>query len=150
MTHTYSWTQYHVVFSTAKRARLIEEPIQSRLWAYMGGIARENDFSSVTIGGMEEHVHLLLAIPPVLAVAKAVQLVKAGSSKWFNQTFKRADRFSWQEGYSVFSIGIAQIPVTRKYIANQKQHHATMSFDEEYIRFLRKHYVPYDEKYVLD
>lgn len=128
----------HVVFSTKERRKQITEAIQPRLWAYMGGIARKNRFKAVSIGGIEDHVHLLLSLPGTLDVAKAVQLIKAGSSKWMHEEMAMP-LSAWQESYGAFSVGVSQVPATIKYIQNQKQHHRKVSFAEEWALFMKKH-----------
>jgi putative transposase len=138
MPHTYTSLYFHLIFSTKERRKQIPEDIQPRLWAYMGGIARSNGFKAITIGGMADHVHVLLSLPAKLPVAKAVQLVKAGSSKWMHDEMKRP-LFAWQEAYGAFSIGVSQVPATVKYIQNQGEHHKARDFAEEFALFLKKH-----------
>jgi REP element-mobilizing transposase RayT len=115
----------------------------------MGGIARENNMRALAIGGVKDHVHLLLSIPSTMNIAKAMQLIKGGSSKWIHDTFPEHRGFEWQEGYSAFSVGISQVPDTKSYIANQREHHRIKSFQEEYTAFLEKHGIEYDPRYVL-
>ena len=91
---------------------------------------------AIAINGMAEHAHILFHLPPTIALAKAVQLLKANSSKWMNE---HGRKFAWQEGYSGFSVSISNTAVVAKYIRNQEQHHRKMTFDEEYKALLRKH-----------
>jgi REP element-mobilizing transposase RayT len=114
----------------------------------MGGIARENKMQALAIGGIEDHIHLLLSLPSTLDIAKAMQSIKGGSSKWVHDTFPQRKDFAWQEGYGAFSIGISQIEDTKRYIANQREHHRTKTFQEEYVAFLEKHGIEYDPRYV--
>ena len=104
----------------------------------MGGIARTNGMKALAIGGMEDHVHLLLSLHPMMPVGKAMQLIKAGSSKWFNEHTKRGS-FSWQEKYGAFSIGISQVSATIRYINNQEKHHRKRDFAEELAMILKMH-----------
>jgi len=104
----------------------------------MGGIARTNGMKALAIGGMRDHVHLVLSLPGTMPVAKAIQLIKAGSSKWFNEQ-TRLHSFAWQEKYGAFTIGISQLKATIRYIENQEQHHRRRDFDEELKMFLKKH-----------
>ena len=104
----------------------------------MGGIARANEMKALAVGGIADHVHLLLSLPPTIPVAKAIQLVKSGSSKWMHEKV-RLTTFSWQEGYGAFTVGIAQVPATTRYILNQKKHHAKMRFEDEWKIFLERH-----------
>lgn len=105
--------------------------------------ARENKIKTLVIGGVEDHVHLLMSIPPTLSVAKTVQLLKGNSSKWVHETFQEHRDFEWQEGYGAFSIGISGIEDTTQYIAGQAGHHRRMTFKEEVEAFLKKHGMEY-------
>ena len=145
MAHTYTCLLYHCVFSTKNRTRSIPAELQPALWAYMGGIARTNHFKALAVGGTDDHAHLLLSLPPALPVAKAMQLIKAGSSKWVREETTRL-RFAWQESYYAFTVGISQVEVTKAYIANQARHHARRNFDDELRAFMKKHGIPFDEK----
>jgi REP element-mobilizing transposase RayT len=91
---------------------LIKPDLQDRLWPYLGGIARENKIKALEIGGVDNHIHVLLSIPPALSIAKAIQLLKGNSSKWIHETFKEHWSFEWQEGYGAFSIGISGVEGT--------------------------------------
>jgi putative transposase len=146
--HSYTSSLYHVVFSAKERHKTIDADLQPRLWPYLGGIARENDMKALAIGGVEDHVHLLLSLPSTLAIAKAVQLLKGGSSKWIHDEFPEHRDFAWQEGYGAFSIGVSQIDDTTRYIANQAEHHRVKSFQEEFLAFLERHGIGYDPRYI--
>jgi putative transposase len=148
MSHSYTSSLYHCVFSTKERRRTIDIELQSRLWPYLGGIARDNGMKALAIGGVEDHVHLLLSLPATITVAKAMQFVKAGTSKWIHDTFPQRRGFAWQEGYGAFSIGVSQIDDTRRYIENQTEHHRRHTFEEEFIAFLERHGIEYDPRYV--
>src|SRR5438128_1383326 len=113
MAHTYTKVLVHCIFSTKERRKLIRPELQARLFAYLGGIAKTNGMTCLATGGTEDHVHLLLALPSKLAIAKAVQLIKGGSSKWVHETCPDLSGFSWQEGYGAFTIGISQVERTR-------------------------------------
>lgn len=103
---------------------------------------------ALAVGGVEDHVHLLLSLPSPLSVAKAMQLIKSGSSKWVHDTFPEQRIFAWQEGYGAFSIGITQVERTVDYIHQQAEHHRVMTSQEEFIEFLQRHGVEYDSRYV--
>ena len=105
--------------------------IRERLWSYMGGIAKQNGMIPKCIGGVSDHVHLLVTLPTRLAVAKAVKLIKAGSSAWIHQTFPNLRKFAWQQGYGAFSVGISRVQETVHYIEQQLEHHRTRTFQEE-------------------
>ena len=116
---------------------MIKPEFEERVWAFMGGIARKNGMKALAIGGVEDHVHVLLSVPGTVPVAKGVQLIKAGSSKMIRATFTKD--FEWQEGYGAFSIGVSQVRATVAYIRNQRQHHRTIDSQEEFRAFLMKH-----------
>ena len=136
----------HCVFATKDRRPLIDSDLQSRLWPYIGGIARENKMKLLIAGGVADHVHVLISIPPILSVAKSEQLLKGNSSKWIHDTFAEQGDFEWQEGYGAFSIGVSGVEDTTKYIQNQTEHHRKMTFKEEVEVFLRKHGMEYVER----
>ena len=148
MAHSYISTYFHCVFSTKERRKLITPDLEERLWPFLGGIARNHNMKALAIGGIEDHVHLLLSLPSTLAIAKAIQVIKGESSKWVRDNFPEHQQFSGQEGYGAFTIGISQKDVTVAYIQNQKEHHRQRTFQEEYLSFLAKHGIEYDPRYV--
>lgn len=148
MANSYHTLLIHTVFSTKNREPWLSPPVRQRLFPYLGGIAKQNGMKALSVGGTSEHVHLLLSLSRELSVADAMQLIKGPSSKWIHQTFPQLVGFAWQEGYGAFSIGILQAAEICRYIEGQEEHHRTMSFQEEYLAFLKKHNVPYDERYV--
>jgi putative transposase len=138
------------VFSTKERRRLITPALQERLWPFLGGIARQNDMKALAVGGVEDHVHLLLSLPATVAIAKAMQLIKGGSSKWIHETFPDQRLFAWQEKYGAFSVSVSQLDTVINYIENQREHHRTKTFKEEFLELLKKHRIEYDERYLWD
>jgi REP element-mobilizing transposase RayT len=136
----------HCVCARNERRPLIKSDLQQRLWPYLGGIARENKMEALVVGGVEDHVHVLLSIPSILSIAKSIQLLKGNSSKWIHDTFKEHPDFEWQEGYGAFSIGISGVEDTTKYIQGQAEHHRKMTFKEEVESFLKKHGMEYVEQ----
>jgi REP element-mobilizing transposase RayT len=134
----------HCVFSTKGRVPALTAEIRMRLWPYLGGIARDHGMKALAIGGVSDHVHLLLSLPPTLSVAKAMQLLKGNSSKWLHETFPSWNGVSWQEGYGAFSIGTAGIEATAAYIRGQEEHHRHRTFREEFELFLRRNGLEYD------
>ena len=141
--HSFVSCLIHCVWATEERRPLIDPSLQPRLWPYLGGIARENSIKTLVVGGVENHVHLLLSIPSTLSVAKSIQLLKGNSSKWIHETFPEQRGFEWQEGYGAFSIGVSGVGDTTKYIEGQAEHHRKMSFQEELEMFLKKHGMEY-------
>src|SRR6266849_4917351 len=144
MANTYTSLHCHVIFSTKNREAWLRTEIEDRVWSYLGGIARENAMKAVMIGGMENHIHLLLGISPTLAVSKAVQLIKGGSPAWIKETFPGLGGFGWQDGYGAFSVSKSQVPDVVEYIRGQREHHRMRSFEEEYRAFLDKHEIQYE------
>jgi REP element-mobilizing transposase RayT len=138
----------HCVFSTKDRQRNITPELQERLWPFIGGIARANEMKALEIGGVEDHVHVLLSLPSTMAISKAVQLVKGGSSKWIHENFPEHRLFSWQKEYGAFSVSVSQLDHVSDYIRNQPTHHRTMTFQEEFLELLKRHRVEFDERYL--
>ena len=147
MGHTYVVQFVHCIFSTKGRRRLIPVEVQPRLWEFIGGVARTNGFKALIVGGTDNHVHVLLSLPSTMALAKAMQSLKGASSRWMNETC--TNRFSWQEGYGAFTIGVSQRADTVRYILGQGEHHRKRDFQAEFLAFLKKHGVEYDERFVL-
>ncbi len=150
MSHSFSSSYFHCVFSTKGRRNLITPELQVRLFPYLGGIAKENKMKLLIVGGMPDHVHLLLSLPKTMAISKGLQLIKGGSSKWIRETFTKHRDFAWQSGYGAFSIGINDIERTKQYIENQAEHHKKRGFKDEFLIFLKKNEIEYEEKYVFD
>jgi putative transposase len=147
--HSFVSCYLHVVFATKERRPWIAPEIAERLWPYLGGIARENKMKAIKVGGVEDHMHILLSIPSTIAISKAVQVLKGNSSKWIHETFPKHQSFAWQEGYGAFSIGISGIDDTVAYIENQAEHHRKRSFQDELKAILKKHEMEYED-WMLD
>ena len=148
MANSYTSLFIHVIFGTHSREPLLTPAVRNQLWPYMGGIARANKFKAITIGGAMDHAHMLILIPALMPVAKAVQLVKAGSSKWIHDNIGPLRNFAWQEGYGAFSIGASQVDDVIAYIDRQEEHHRLRTFQEEYLDFLKQYKIEYDERYL--
>ena len=148
MSHTYASVLVHCVFSSKQRRPLLTPEVRERLWPFIGGIARANGFRAIAIGGYVDHAHALLALPTTIPVAKALQLLKAGSSKFVHEAMHIRD-FQWQEGYGAFTIAASAVEPTVAYIRDQEEHHRTKTFAEEFVAFLKKNGVAYDERYVF-
>jgi len=138
----------HCVFSTTERLPLLTAELRERLWPFLGGIARQNGMKALEIGGVEDQVHLLLSLPATMPIAKAMQLVKGGSSKWIHETFPEHHGFAWQEKYGAFSVSASRLGQVAKYIRSQEEHHRKVTFHEEFIALLKRHDVQYDERYL--
>ncbi|HKV13209.1 MAG TPA: IS200/IS605 family transposase [Thermoanaerobaculia bacterium] len=140
---------YHIVFSTKERIPLIQDHLRESLYEYIGGILRAQRGILLEIGGMPDHVHLLVKLKADLAVATAVRLIKANSSGWVNENRKIQGRFEWQAGYFGVSVSESKVADVRRYIQTQQEHHAKISFRDELIQLLQKHRIAFDEKYLL-
>jgi REP element-mobilizing transposase RayT len=149
MANTFTSLNYHIVFSTKLRQPWLTEPIRERLWPYLAGIARENDLKMLEVGGVADHLHMLISIPAATTVAKAVQAIKGGATHWIKSNWPHLQEFSWQDGYGAFTVSESQTPTVRDYIQRQPEHHRTTSFAEEYRAFLDRHQIQYDERYLL-
>ena len=140
----------HVVFSTKYRKRLLLENWRDDLFAYIGGTVREHEGVLIKSGGIEDHAHLLVRFHPKFAISSTIQMFKANSSKWINQTQKTPSRFEWQRGYGAFSVSQSMVETVKKYIGNQEEHHREKTFREEYLLMLKRHEIEFDERYVFD
>ena len=147
-----SFTQlnYHVVFATKFRNRVLAKSNHTLLYNYIGGVVR--GFSGVLdcCGGIEDHVHLLVNIPAKIAVSDAIRSIKSNSSRWLNEQTWNTKDFEWQKGYGAFTVSFSQMDRVRSYIANQEVHHQRLSFQQEYINLLRKHNIDFDLKYLFE
>jgi putative transposase len=147
MSQAFISNNVHIVFSTKGRRPLIEPQARRRLWAYLGGIAKNLKAVPLSIGGTADHVHLLLALPSDLSIAKAVNLLKSNSSKWMNE---HGHEFAWQLGYGAFSVSASNLTSVTAYIENQHAHHKERDYKHEFLALLNKHNVQFDGRYVLD
>jgi putative transposase len=141
---------YHIIFGTRFRARLIQESFQEDLYKYIGGIVRGLDGSLTEIGGVEDHLHLLASLSPTKALSEVVRDIKANSSKWVNDHGRTPGRFEWQKGYSAFTVSYSNAPVVRHYIQSQHEHHRVKTFQEEYIEFLQRHNIEFDPRFLFE
>lgn len=147
MPSTHLSLNVHVVFSTKERCAYIEPAWRDRLHAFMGGVIRQIGATPDAVGGVADHVHLLLGLRATHCLADVVQEVKTASSKWVHREI-RLPIFSWQEGYGAFTISPTHRASVKRYIANQEQHHRKLTFQEEYLALLEKAEVEFDPKYL--
>jgi len=148
MPHTSGNILLHFIFSTAGRRPLILPEFRDDLFAYLGGIVREMNGTALTINGERDHVHMLIRARPVHSAAEIVRVVKANSSRWMRE--KYSPRFGWQTGHGVFSVSESHVAAVTEYIAGQQEHHKKHSFQEEFVAFLKKNHIEYDERYIWD
>ena len=137
----------HIIFSTKGKIPAINSEIKQDLMAYMGGIVRELKGKPLVINGTSDHVHMLIEIPTTISISEMVRIVKTNSSKWVHQKYQ-SNMFAWQNGYGAFSVSKSAIQTVFAYIENQEFHHKNRSFQEEFITFLKKHQISYDEQYI--
>ncbi len=147
MGSTFYSLHYHVVFSTKERRPFIRTEWRARLHQYIGGAVRGLGGVAEVVGGVEDHVHLLVSLRTTDAPADLVRELKKASSIWAAE--KHEPLFAWQEGYSIFTVSWTHTTVLRRYIAGQESHHRKASFADELKRLLKKNGVKYDPKYLL-
>jgi REP element-mobilizing transposase RayT len=148
LAHTAGNLVIRLIFSTKGRQPLITAEIRSDLFAYLGGIVREMRGAALIINGTADHVHMLVRIRPAHAAAEIARVVKANSSRWVREKWNT--RFAWQTGYGAFSVSESNVPAVCCYIATQEEHHRKKTFQEEYIAFLTRNKIAYDERYIWD
>ncbi len=137
------------MFSTKNRLDLISPDIESRVWAYIGGIARKHKMTALQVGGIENHIHALMGSPTTLSPSQIAKYLKGDSSYWIHSEFEHLPEFAWQDGYGVFSVSRSEIPRIINYIKNQREHHKKQTFEEEFIGLLKLHGIEYDERYLF-
>ena len=145
MGRTYTVNFVHCVFSTKQRRPLIVAP--GKLWNYLRGIGRNIGVNVVAVGGTNNHVHLLLAVPSTCTVARIMRDLKANSSRHLNE---QEGGFAWQDGYGAISVSPSQLQRVVAYIEHQEEHHRSRTFEEEYVTILDRSGVQYDSAHLLD
>ncbi len=148
MSQSLSKIYVHCVFSTKNRKPLIKDSLRNDLYSYIVGTL-SNLHSYVTeVGAYRNHIHILCTLPRTITTADLISKVKTSSSKWFKK--QGITDFSWQDGYGTFSVSASKLSVVKKYILNQEEHHKKITFQQEFMVFLKEYNVAYDEKYVWD
>ncbi len=150
MANTYSQIYVHIVFAVKYRQNLIQKAWQDQLHQYICGIVKGKEQKVYAIGGVADHIHVLISIKPNIAISDVVRDIKANSSKWINEKGFVRGKFHWQEGFGAFSVGHSQLDVVIAYIENQEEHHRKKTFTDEYIALLQVFNIQYDEKYLFD
>ena len=150
MPQSFSVVLVHLIFSTKDRERLIGASVEADLHAFLGGIARDCGCPALAVGGTADHVHVLASLSRTQTLAQLVEELKTRSSKWIKSKGGTHKVFHWQNGYGAFSVGKSQEDAVRKYIAAQKQHHRKTRFKDEFVGFLKKYGIAYDERYLWD
>jgi REP element-mobilizing transposase RayT len=147
MSSTHHALCYHFVFGTKDREPWIAPAVRERFHAYIGGLVRAIDGVPTEIGGMGDHVHLLISLKPTHQLSGVMRDVKRKSSEWIHDTMAQRG-FSWQDGYGVFIVSYSQVDTVRSYVQRQAEHHRTRTFREEYLEFLQRHMIEFDERFV--
>ena len=106
--------------------------------------------TALQVGGIENHVHVLIMAKPAIVPSQIAQWLKGESSKWIHEAFPNLAKFGWQDGYGIFSVSKSNVPEVIDYIKNQREHHARHTFEDEYISLLKLNGIDYDERYVFD
>ena len=148
MSHSRVQNYIHCVYATANRRPIIPTDLLEELWAYNVGIGRNKGIPVLAVGGIENHIHLLLELPATKSVADAINIFKANSSRWMKT--KDVRDFSWQIGYGAFSVGPQHVGAVKKYIRNQREHHKNQTYEEEFVGFLKRAGIEYDPAHVFD
>ncbi len=149
MANTFSQIYIQTVFAVEGRLSLIKPEFKEELYKYITGIVRNQGQKLISINGMSDHMHILIGLKPATALADLVQDIKADSTKFINKHNWVRGRFCWQEGYGAFSYGHSQLDTIIRYIQNQEEHHRRRTFKDEYLAWLKKFEIPFEEKYVF-
>lgn len=141
---------YHVIFSTKYRQPLMSDSLRERLYEYHGGTIRGLKGHLIEVGGVEDHLHLLANFSPAAAISDVVRDIKANGSRWVNDLGDFPGRFEWQKGYACFTVSYSHRQQVRNCIQNQREHHRKRTFQEEYIEFLQRHEIEFDDRYLFE
>jgi len=150
MAGTFSQIYVQCVFAVKGRENVLHKPWREEVFKYMAGIIKGKGQKSIIVNGVSDHVHVFVGLKPAMAISDLVRDLKNNSSNFINDQKFVKGKFSWQEGYGAFSYGHSQIQQVYDYIANQEQHHQKNTFKEEYVEFLQKFEIEYDDRYVFD
>ena len=149
MANTYHQIYLQIVFAVKYKESIIKKDWQPENFGVIGNLINEAGCKTIIVNGVEDHVHCLIGLKPAVSVSELMKTVKAKSSKYINDHSLTPQRFEWQEGYGVFSYGQSQVDSVYKYIQNQQDHHKKQTFKEEYLEFLQRFKVEYDEQYIF-
>ena len=149
MANSYHQIYLQTVFAVKYRNAVIDKSWRDQLYAVIGGLINETTCKTIIVNGVEDHVHCLIGLKPVVSVSEMMKTVKAKAAKYINHHSLTASRFEWQDGYGVFSYSQSQLDRVYKYIQNQEAHHKKQTFRDEYIKFIKKFKIEYDERYIF-
>ena len=150
MANTYTQIYLQIVFSVKGRQNLIHKNWKDELHKYICGVVNGKDQKVYAIGGVADHIHILVSIKPTILISDLVRDIKANSSKWINENHYIIGKFQWQDGFGAFSYSQSHLDNVIAYIKNQELHHQNKTFKDEYIELLNKFNIEFDEKYLFD
>ncbi len=149
MANIYTQLYIQIVFAVQNRESLVQSEWEDEFYKYITGIVQNNKHKLIAINGVPNHIHVFIGYKPHQLLPDLLQDIKGSSSGWINRKGFVRGKFRWQESYGALSYSHSQIDSVVKYIMNQKQHHKTKTFREEYIEFLNRFNIEYDERYIL-
>jgi putative transposase len=149
MANSYHQIHLQFVFAVKYRHAVLHKDLRNNVFGVIGKLINENKCKTIIVNGIEDHVHALVGLQPVVSVSELMKAVKSKSSKYINDNHLTPERFEWQEGYGVFSYGQSQVDAVYRYIQNQEEHHKKQTFLDEYRETLTKFDIEYDEQYIF-
>ncbi len=150
MPNTYTQIYIQIVFTVKGRQNLISEMHREELQKFITGIITNRSQKMLAIYAMPDHIHILIGFKPNMSISDLVRDIKAGSSKFINDSKWINGKFNWQEGFGAFSYSKSHLDNVVKYILNQKEHHHKQSFKEEYFQLLKEYEIDFDERYLFE
>jgi REP element-mobilizing transposase RayT len=150
MANSYSQIYIQVVFAVKGRENHIKSDWEERLYQYISGIIKNKGQKLLAINGMPDHIHIFIGMKPDCCLSALVREIKKASNEWVNENKLTSNKFYWQEGFGAFSYSHSQIDVVAKYVLNQKNHHKRKTFKEEYLEFLERYEIEFNEKYLFE
>jgi putative transposase len=150
MPGTFSQIYVQIVFAVKGRENLISNTWKTELHKYIAGTIKGKKQKPIIVNGMPDHIHAFIGLRPAMAISDLVRDIKNNSSTFINNRKRVNGNFAWQEGYGAFSYSHSHIEKVYDYILNQEKHHQKKTFRQEYLTFLKKFEVEYDEKYLFE
>jgi REP element-mobilizing transposase RayT len=150
MPGTFSQLYIQIVFAVKGRKNLIDKKWKDELYKYISGIITNKGQKAIIVNGVSDHIHIFVGLKPSMAISDLVRDIKKNSSNFINDKKFVESKFSWQEGYGAFSYAHSQIEQVYNYILNQEKHHQKQTFKDEYLEFLQKFQIEYNEKYLFE
>jgi REP element-mobilizing transposase RayT len=148
MGHTYTSLLTHIIFSTKDRFPALDADIRDDVERYACGVGRNIGVKTIAIKSVADHIHALVELASTASVSEIVGKLKANTSRYIHERWPARSRFAWQQGYGAFSVSRSGVDAVVRYIANQEEHHRKRTFQEEYLGFLKRYEIAYDERYL--